>query len=88
MNQKEKIELTGDISRAYKAAIQPLYIKWNKLGNQYVSEMFTYWVYKHNHDKAMDRINKRKHRKSNLQKIKQELDTLKKKEEIDNFLKI
>ena len=86
MNQKERMELNRDIEAAYKEIMRPLYLKWRQYANGEVNEMFSYWIARHHHEKIMDLYNRRKHRKLRYKAVKEELDRVKTKDELNNFL--
>ena len=86
MNNAEIKALNVDIEIAYKKAIQPLYLKWRQLSSNQVSEMFAFWIVRHNHQKILELVNRRRHRKLKFQKVKTELEMCKVKKELENYV--
>ena len=86
MTKNDRNEMNRDFEEMYKREMKNFYLKWRQ---QYspaeVSEMFFYFIAKHRHEKIMDLVNKRKHRKLKYRKVKAELDNIKTKAELDNF---
>jgi len=88
MTRKEMAQLHTDIQTAYKAAIKPLYIKYqNQLSNGAISEMFFYYIAKHQHEKIMNIFRKRSYRRKIYKRTRDELEQLKVKTELENFEK-
>lgn len=86
MNRNDRNEMLKDFEEIYKPAMRRLYMKWKMYSDSEVSEMFYYWIAKHRHEKVMDLINKRKHRRLKTAKLKTELDMLKAKQRNENYL--
>ena len=86
MTRAEMAQLHTDITAAYKGAIKPLYIKYqNQLSNGAVSELFFYWIAKHQHEKIMNIFRKRSFRRRIYKRTRDELEQLKVKTEFSEF---
>lgn len=86
MNYIDKILFYKDVEEIYKKSIRPLYLKYKQYSNAEIREEFSYWVATHNHQKNLELVNRRKHRKLKYKAVKSELDTLKTKEQLANFV--
>lgn len=87
MTTNDRVQFGKDAEELYKNLMKSLYIKWSdKYDSVVIRETFAYWVTTHNHLKIMSLINKRKHRKIKYKMVKTELENLKVKSELDNFV--
>ena len=78
MNFKDKIEFSAQAEALYKPLMKKMIMQWkDKYDSGTIRECFCFWVLTHNHQKILELVNKRKHRKLKVQKLKTELETLK-----------
>ena len=69
--------------------MQKLILDWrHKYDGNHVRECFHYWICKHQHEKILALVNKRKHRKLKVAILKQKLEEYRYEEEQEKFLEL
>jgi hypothetical protein len=86
MIYKDKINFNKDVEAIYKSIMPPLYRKWMQYTDQEIREMFYLWVVHHQHEKYLDLINRKKHRKLKVKKIAMELEKIRNRLAFENDL--
>ncbi len=85
-NDRKKLALI--LEPKYKALMIELYKEFRDYDSVHVRLEVVRWIDQHNHNRLMEMFGKRKYRRQTERKLKSELQTLKLKNELEDFLRI
>lgn len=86
MKYADKKLLYTQVDASYKSMMKSIYQEWRQYETVEIRLEVVQWINRHNTNKLLDMFSHRKYRKKNIKKLKEEIETLKTKKELEEFV--